>query len=176
MSSFGPIVYDGYMADNTTVDLVTDASKKDGVFERGHNRLFIRTTVESANSDTIATSGEQEYLNGSNLIITSGPADSECLLVTNSTYNSCADTTTYTLNGNFSVIPTAGTDFDITSMQSNLVFYHNTVNWDATDPYTPGTPIPSDPGHDYDGRSEGFQPFQGGYQMVFDDNEVNNTY
>jgi hypothetical protein len=113
----------------------------------------------------VTVSGDQSATAaGLDVILTSGVGAAQFQTLKSATYNSSSNTTTFDLNGDFAVIPPAGTDVDVTDDPYNLVFYQNTFNHTRNPSYNAN-----------DTASTGIQLWNGGYNAVFDSNTVNDT-
>jgi Bacterial Ig-like domain (group 3)/Pectate lyase superfamily protein/Fibronectin type III domain len=166
---FGYLNFDIYGASNTSINLgqtETPTLNNTGEqisFESGADNVTV--SVNSATSNSITVSGNEAagYV-GLDAIVTSGVGAGQMQTVASATYNSGSNTTTFKLTGSFAVTPPVGSHINICDDPYNVAFYQNNLNHST------------DPSYDSnDTGSAGFQLFEGGYNVVFDDNTVNNA-
>jgi hypothetical protein len=157
-----------YAASNQSINLGEDATPADNnsgeqILAEGTGDL-IYSPILSATSDTFTIFGN--YATGAvglTTIVTSGSGLGQQSTITAAAYDPDANATTYTINKVFAVIPAAGSNVDVASAPTNMVFYQNTLN------HTTGAYASEDD------ASSGFEFFNGASGIVLDGNTVNNT-
>jgi hypothetical protein len=165
---FGDAATNVYVAGNQSINLgesltPSDHNSGEQINVEGSQDVDAAPII-SATNNSFTFSGEHDVATiGMDAMVLDGVGLAQQFEVTGASYNSLANTTTYTINKNFAVLPQPGDKIDVAIAPTNMVFYQNTLN------HTTGALAGQDQ------ASTGIEFFSGGSGIVIDDNTISNT-